>query len=169
MTHLSRAVFWGLLILGTAQAALGASVLVVTAWVWAVVAVGYAVGLCWLARRPNLSITRLVGLGYLLPLVLFASGHAARTLPGRPEAAEAAQHFRPTTVEPPPASDLPAPRLTTPGGERGAARGVWLLAATAVYLAGCAIAGLFWHTPVAVYVVVVVAVVLSARFSRGSP
>lgn len=161
--------FWPLLALGPVQAALAASVLTAAGWVWAAAAVGYVAGLVLLARSPRVTAGPLVALGYLLPLAGYAALYAALTLPGRPELAEAADLVRPAETPSPPAADVPTPRLTPPGGNGAVARGAWLALSTAVYLAGCGVAGLFWHTPVVVYLAAVVAAVLAVRRPEGHP
>jgi hypothetical protein len=171
MTRHPPAVFWPLLVLGPVQAALAASVLTDCGWVWAVAAGAYLAGLVRLARSPLATAGGLILLGYVLPLLVYAAAYTAQTLPGRPEAAEARGLLQPpeTAPPPPPPSDVPAPRLTPPKGNGGAARGVWLLLSTAFYLAACGVGGLFWHTPVVVYLAAGVAAVLAARPPEGHP
>lgn len=171
MTRTPPAPFWVLLVLGTPQAALAASVLCEWGWVWAVTAVGYIAGLVRLARLPRVTAGPLVTLGYLVPLLVYAAVYTALTLPGRPETAEARVLFQSPAAGPPPTapSDVPAPRLVPAGGNGAVARGVWLVLSTAFYLAACAVGGLFWHTPVVVYLAAVVVAVLAFRRPEGFP
>jgi hypothetical protein len=170
MTRTLPAPFWVLLVLGTPQAALAASVLCEWGWVWGVAAVGYVAGLVGLARLPRVTAGPLIALGYLGPLLGYAAVYTALTLPGRPETAEARVLFRSPAAGPPPptSSDVPTPRLL-PRGNWAVARGVWLVLSTALYLAACALAGLFWHTPVVVYLAAAVAAVLAFRRPEGFP
>lgn len=171
MTRPPPAVFWPLLVLGPVQAALAASVLTDSGWLWAVVAGAYLAGLVRLARAPLATAGGLIALGYVLPLLVYAAAYTALTLPGRPEAAEARAFLQPPEAAPPPPPppDVPAPRLTPPKGNRAAARGVWLLLSTALYLAACGVGGLFWHTPVVVYLAAGVAAVLAVPRPEGNP
>lgn len=171
MTRLPSAVFWPLLVLGPVQAALAASVLTDSGWLWAVAAGAYVAGLVRLARSPRATAGGLIALGYVLPLLVYAAAYTAMTLPGRPETAEARGLLQPPEAAPPPPppSDVPAPRLSPTKGNGAAARGVWLLLSTALYLAACAVGGLLWHTPVVVYLAAGVAAVLAIRPPEGHP
>ena len=169
MTPTRPGVFWVLLLLGTAQAALAASILSDWAWVWWCVGAAYPVWLTIVVRRPSRRTTGgLLLLGYAGPVLLFGAVYAGRVLPFRPETTQAQLLLRTdrhgtASV----GSDVPTPKLAPTCADRELARAVWLLLSTFLYLAACAVAGLLAHTPLVVYLGAVLVGVFCVRHSEG--
>jgi hypothetical protein len=160
-------IFWALAIIGPFQAALAASVLTENGWAWLAAAGGH---LLWLALRvrPGVSAARLVAVGHLLPLAAYGGTYAALAVGARPEAAAAQRLTRPSPAPRRP-SDVPTPRLLVTSDDRDVTRKSWRLVKAFLYLAACAAAGLFWHTPAVLYLAAAVAALAAIRLPEDSP
>lgn len=163
MNRMLPGLFWVLALLGTPQALLAASILSNERLVWWGTGAAYPLWLFGVTQYYEGRSRRMLQVGYVVPIVLFAVGYAESSMPQRPETQRALALMRLNRPEPTNRSDVPTPKLTPAGGDRALTRGTWLLTTTFFYLAGCAVVGLFMGTPVLVYAIAGAATVLSVR------